>query len=332
MSNRFNFFPVMVLLTLPALARAQEALHLSDFESADDLKAWDINAGQPKLVPQGVAHGKSALAIGFDPKGPYHPAYLSWNRVRGDWSGYDALVLDVTNPNDRPIPGVVLIGDKAWAAKGRSYWNRHNGGRTFAPGHSRWIITLGGLYRGEAGSRNNDIKENIDPTAIVRLDFGFGEKGSEGSVTIDDLRLVKFTRPAGVWAFDLGPPDQSVQPGWTAVSNLTAYTKNQGFGWAGGTPWKGAARDTGFGPALLRDFCEAGGYRFRIDVPAGNYAVTVFFENSGYWGGEQAMHNWRRILVEGKEVWKETRPDGPAHALYRFEDVEPVGKIGRAHV
>lgn len=315
-----------ILLLLPMPALGQDATHLCDFETPDDIKAWEINAGQPKLVQTGVAHGKSALEIRFDPKGPYHPAYMSWNRVRGDWSGFDALVLDVTNPSDQPMPATLLIGDKAWASKGRSYWNRHNAGRVFAPGHSRWVIPLGGLYRGEAGSRNGDIKANIDPSSIVRLDFGFGVKGTEGSVIIDDLRLVKFTHPAGVWAFDFGPPDQSVQPGWTAISNATAYNKKQGFGWSGGPPWDGAARDTTFGPAMLRDFCEAGGYRFRIDVPAGKYAVTVWFENSGYWGGEEAMHTWRRVLVEGKEVWKETRPDGPAHALYRFEDVEPVGK------
>jgi len=227
---------------------------------------------------------------------------MTWRRVRGDWSGFDGLVLDVFNPGSEPIPAYVLIADKAWAGKGRSYWNRHNASTTIAPGRTRWTIPVGGLYRGEAGSRNNDIKRNIDAAEIVRLDFGFGVRGARGRVVVDDLRLVEVARPAGVWALDFGPPDQSVMPGWTAVSNATGYTKQRGFGWGptGGKPWTGAARDTTFGPALLRDFCEGGGYRFHVDAPAGRYRVTVIYENSGYWGGEQAMQSTRRILAGGE--------------------------------
>lgn len=76
---------------------------------------------------------------------------------------------------------------------------------------------------------------------------------------------------------------------------------------------------------LTRDFCAAGGYDFTVDVPAGEYRVLVIYENSGYWGGEQAVNAERSITVGGEPVWRESRPDGPSTALYRFEDVEPVG-------
>ena len=39
------------------------------------------------------------------------------------------------------------------------------------------------LYRGEAGSRNNDIKRNIDAASIVRLAI-------DGARTVDDLRVL----------------------------------------------------------------------------------------------------------------------------------------------
>ena len=44
-----------------------------------------------------------------------------------------------------PIPASVLIADKAWAQKGNSYWNRHNGSATLAPGATRehvehWVL------------------------------------------------------------------------------------------------------------------------------------------------------------------------------------------------
>ena len=318
----------IALAILSVSAHAASERLLCPFEGQADVKAWQYVAGKPKLVTEGVTQGKQALEISFDPKGRYSPAYVYWNRVVRDWSAYDALVLDVTNPQDEPIPGYILVADEAWKQKGSSYWNRHNGSTTFAPGKTRWVIPVRGLYRGEAGSRNNDIKRNIDPDQIVRVDFGFGRKGTAGRVLIDNLRLVKTGRPEGVWAFDFGPPAQSVMLGWTPVAHSTRYSKQQGYGWGpqGGTPWNGAARDTTFGTHLLQDFCEARGYNFRIDVPLGRYKVLVLYENCGYWGGEQAKHSWRTIAVNGKELWRDDRPDGPAHALYRFEDIEPVGK------
>ncbi len=318
---------VVCLLVSVCIVSAQEVELLGDFEEEAALADWQFVSGTPELVTEGVTHGRKALQVTFDPGAEYHGAYLYWNKVPGDWSDYDALVIDVLNPNQRPIPAYTLIADQAWEGSGRSYWNRHNSQISFAPGPGRWVIPVNGLFRGEAGSRNNDIKRNIDPDSIVRLDVGFGGKGAEGRVIIDNIRFVRTARPAGVFAFDFGPPNQSVMLGWTAVSHETVYSAEAGYGWgpAGGAPWNGADRDTTFGTLLLQDFCEAGGYNFQVDCEPGRYDVTVIYENSGYWGGEQAQHTERRIVVNGEEAWKESRPDGAAHVLYRFEDVEPVG-------
>lgn len=315
-----------VLVPLSPSCAQQEVL-LADFETPEELRAWEFRSGTPSLVTEGVTHGRQALQIVFDPAGEYYGAYMYWSRVPRDWSPYDALVVDVYNPNPEPVAAYVLIADQAWADSGRSYWNRHNAQTVFPPGSHQWVIPVRGLFRGEAGSRNNDIKRDIDPDAIVRMDLGFGRKGTTGRIVLDNVRFLRAGRPKHVWAFDFGPPSQALMPGWTAVSHETVYSAQRGYGWGpeGGAPWAGAARDTTFGPMLLQDFCEAGGYNFRIDVPPGRYHVTVYYENSGYWGGEQAMHRQRRILANGELVWSETRPDGPAHSLFRFEDVEPVG-------
>jgi hypothetical protein len=316
-----------LILSVAANAVADEVRVVSGFEADADLAQWQVVAGTPKRVAEGVTEGQSALEITFDPNGEYYPAILYWDRPVGDWSPYDALVVDVTNPNAFPIQCSVLVGDQPWADRGRSYWNRHNGSTTLAPGKRAWVIPVRGLYRGEAGSRNNDIKTDIDPSRIVRLDLSFGSKGQTGRVLVDNIRFVTVAKAEGVWAFDFGPPSQAVMLGWTAVDHATAYSSERGYGWGpeGGTPWDGADRDTTFGPMLTRDFCEAGGYRFRVDVPAGTYDVLAVFENCGYWGGEQAMHATRSILVDGAQVWSEQRPNESATALYRFEDVEPVG-------
>lgn len=324
-----------VFPSLSLTVRAQDMRTLCDFEQSKDLSAWEISSGAPKLVSEGVTSGHQALELTFDAAGAYHPAYLCSYRLPRDWSKYDALVLDVLNPNREPVTGYLLVGDEAWRAKGSTYWNRHNSERALPPGATRWVIPVRGLYRGEAGSRNNDIKQDIDPASIVRVDFGFGRKGSQGRIVVDNLHLVKAAAPAGVWAFDFGPTSQPVMLGWTPVSHETRFTPERGYGWGpqGGSPWEGACRDTTFGTALLSDFCEAGGYRFRVAAPAGRYQITVYFENSGYWGGEQASFRWRRIAVNGRPAWEDVRPDGPAHALYRFEEVEPLaGDIWDAYM
>ena len=318
---------LLALACLTTVALAQDTKLLCGFEDNSALRMWQFTSGSGRIVAEGVTEGKKAMELTFDPKGKYLAGYLYWNRPPRDWSAYDALQLDVTNPADHPIRGSVLIADQAWVDGNRSYWNRHNGGTTFAPGRTTWTIPVRGLYRGEAGSRNNDIKRNIDPDKIVRVDLAWGKAGSTGRVLIDNLRFVKTGRPAGVWAFDFGPPSQSLMLGWTAMAHDTAYSKQRGYGWGprGGHPWNGAARDTTFGTMLLQDFCEARGYNFHVDVPPGRYAIAVLYENCGYWGGEQARHTWRTIAVNGKQAWREDRPDGQAHALYRFENVEPIG-------
>ncbi len=317
---------VAVLTVLAGCAVAGEERLVNGFETPAELGDWQVVSGVPKLVAEGVTQGQTALEVTYDPQGEWFPVSLFWNKVIRDWSPYDALIVDVLNPNAFPIEGSVLVADKAWEDKGRSYWNRHNGSVTFAPGKGQWVIPVHGLYRGEAGSRNNDIKTDIDPATIVRLDLNFGSKGQNGRVIIDNLRFVKLDKVAGVWAFDFGPPSQPVMLGWTPVSHLTAYTAAQGYGWGpqGGTPWDGADRDTTFGTMLTQDFCEAGGYNFHVDVPRGRYQVLVIYENCGYWGGEESLHRTRSILVDGQAVWSEERPDGPGTPLYRFEDVEPI--------
>lgn len=300
-----------LVASVAAAADGAKTLIINDFENDADLKALEVS-GSHKLVAEGVTHGSKALEISG--------GAVNLSKPPADWSPYDALQLDVTNPTDTPVKAEVMIGDKAWQGAPNGYWNRHNGWNTFAPGKSTWTIPVQGLYRGEAGSRNNAIKRNIDTDSIVRLYFTFS-----GKVIIDNLRLVKAEpRPKGMWAFDMGPASQAVQLGWTPVSNKTVYDAKAGYGWNAALN-DSNARDTTFGPSLLRDFVECGGNIFRVNVPEGKYAVTVFYENSGYWDGEQARQTERKIEVGDKVVWSDKRADGSANFLYRFENVEPIG-------
>jgi len=185
-----------VCLSVHVVASPNE-LMICDFESDREAAVFEVNTGSTRLVSAGVARGERALEITFDPKGQYGAAYMTTGRMPRDWSAHDALVLYVTNPGPAPIQATLLIADQAWLDRGRTYWNRHNAGRMLPPGASRWVVPVQGLYRGEAGSRNNDIKRNIDADAIVRLDFGFGRPGTTGRVIVDAVMLTRSGRPEG---------------------------------------------------------------------------------------------------------------------------------------
>ena len=313
---------VMLLVAAPAWSQTTEQV-INSFETQEDLKMWDISSGGTKLVTEGVTRGRRALELTFDPKGRWTAAMIQWRRPQRDWSAWDVMIIDVTNPNNRPVRGGCLVGDEAWNRK-PTYWNRHNGGKTLPPGKSRWVIPVHGLYRGEAGSRNNDIKTDIDPKRITRLDLSFGRRGETGRIIVDAIRFVKTRRPAGVWAFDFGAPTQPVMPGWTPVSPRSVYDAATGFGFRG-RRGDSMGRTTTFGPMLTQDFIECNGQVFRLDVPAGEYEVTLIWEQSGYWGGEQAKHTVRSISSGGRTLWSERRPQGSATVLYHFENTEPVG-------
>ncbi|MBT7166123.1 MAG: hypothetical protein HN904_25305, partial [Victivallales bacterium] len=115
------------VLLLAMVVGAQEAV-LCPFASPTDIGQWSINCGKATTAPLPGKPGTKAMRLVFDGKGQYQPGYIFWNRPRRDWSGFDALVLEVTNPGTQPVPGYVLVADRAWEEKGRSYWNRHNGG------------------------------------------------------------------------------------------------------------------------------------------------------------------------------------------------------------
>jgi hypothetical protein len=181
--------PVLtVCLLIPLLGESvgnERILTLSDFEQPALPNEWEFARGTPRLTRQGVAHGSQALELAFAEDGG---AYITSWRLPRDWSAFDAMVVDVWNPSGQPIRATVLVADQAWREQGSSYWNRHNGNRSLPPGRSQWTIPVGGLFRGEAGSRNNDIRRNIDPDSIIRVDLGFGGEPG-GRVVIDHIRM-----------------------------------------------------------------------------------------------------------------------------------------------
>lgn len=298
---------------LAPVALGEEKVQLlCGFENAQEMQLWELQQKSGTLSDQHVTQGKGSLKVAGQ-------EYMVSLKLPGDWSGYDSLNLDIFVEGDAPVAGSLLIADRLWEEKGGGgYWNRHNGSFNLKPGVNTVSIPVNGLYRGEAGSRNNDLKMNLDPSKIIRLDFGF--KG-QGTLYLDNLRLVKEDRPEGIVAFDFGPESQVVFPGFSVISGNTIYGKN---GAKAGLRSEGSSGDDTFPTRLYQDFVAMDGNEFIVDLPNGNYHVWGMFDDLGYWGGEQAMHRKRSITVDNQALWSEDRgEDGPADYLWAFESVEP---------
>lgn len=329
----FAFAATLAGLTFQAL-RAEDSKVLIDFEEdADIARQWQLRDQneyfkaekayfKPALSEQHVTQGKKCLKAAVN-------EYMFWNNPATDWSGYDALEIDIFLEGNDPVGGTLLIADKDFQKKA-SYWNRHNGTFNLKPGANTVSIPVNGLFRGEAGSRGNDLKTNINPKEIVRFDIGFNSKEKTAALYIDNMRLVKEAPPEGIFAYDFGPESQTVFPGFTPVSWNTQYGKDgRTFGVGPRAGWgKSLARDDTFPTRLYQDFVEMGTdpdmHQFTVEVPNGKYQVWVVFDDCGYWGGEEAQHKRRFITANGKEAWVDDRGEaGPTDYLYRFENVEP---------
>ncbi|MBE7466841.1 MAG: hypothetical protein HS116_25505 [Planctomycetes bacterium] len=307
----------LVLALLCAAASAQEVKLIADFEQESDLRGWEFKKASAKLSDKNATGGAHSLQIAPD---EYMLSFAAHN-----WSGYDAFEMDVFVEGEGNVGASLLIADQDWKDNKMQYWDRHNGGFNLKPGKNTVAIPVGGLFRGEAGSRNNNLKYNIKPDKIVRIDFGFKPNGTVAALYIDRMRLVKETRPEGILAFDFGPESQTVFPGFTPITWNTVHGEN---GNTAGLARKGyapnQARDDTFPTRLYQDFVEMKDHTFVADVPNGTWHAWAVFDDCGYWGGENCKHTKRWIEAEGKQAWLDDRgAEGPADYLFRFEKLEP---------
>ncbi|MBA3708212.1 MAG: hypothetical protein H0W83_05265 [Planctomycetes bacterium] len=308
---------LLLPLVLACGAFAAQETVVVDFETDADLALWEFGKKSAALVAEHATHGKTCVKISSDEG-------MTSYRLPKDWSAGDSFDMDFFVEGTEVVSAALMIGDTPWEQK-RTYWNRHNGGFTLKPGANTISLPVNGLFRGEAGSRGNDLKTNIDPHAITLFVMSFSCK-TPTSIFMDYVRLVKESRPEGIIALDFGPDSQPVFPGFTAVSPATVHGQNgaaAGFARAG-MPNRG--RDDTFPTRLYQDWVEPciDDLELVIDVPNGKHHVWFVYSDCGYWGGEEAKSKRRSIDAEGKEAYVDDRGDaGPTDYLFHFEKVEP---------
>ncbi|GAB3192759.1 hypothetical protein [Nesterenkonia suensis] len=96
--------------------------------------------------------------------------------------------------------------------------------------------------------------------------------------------------PGEVLAFDFGCVGDPVAEGHLEVTETTLYDEGTGFGLSAPV----ACRDRGAPDDVRRDFVLAGGQQFQVDLPDGEYHVTVI-------SGDQIASNNTQLTVQGED-------------------------------
>lgn len=287
--QRFITLAVLILAALSPLQAGETSRVLADFETNEEVRAWNPQGLPAKTVSEHVTHGSSALQIEFG--GGEYPG-ISRELPPDDWTGFEALRADLFSAAETPLHYCIRIDDAA----STDYGSRYNGDFVLAPGANRIDLPLTGL-------RTGDGKRDLDLKRVRRLIIFTSRLRTPVTLFIDHLRLVREDLSPGFapfWNFDFGPVDSPVFPGFTGVTPETVYSKERGFGFLR----PGANfRDRKHPDELVGDWVE-GRSPFRLDAPNGEYECWLMIEDAGYW--EWYPHFRRRtVTANGKTVVEE---------------------------
>ncbi|ACZ42016.1 FG-GAP repeat protein [Thermobaculum terrenum ATCC BAA-798] len=93
------------------------------------------------------------------------------------------------------------------------------------------------------------------------------------------------------WMFDFGCDNSPVAEGYIQVSNTMLYDTTRGYGLDRET----SCRDRGTPDPVRRDFTNSSNYNFLLDVPNGDYQVTII-------AGDAIASNNTSVMLEGQNV------------------------------
>ncbi|WP_117210025.1 polysaccharide lyase family protein [Allorhizocola rhizosphaerae] len=150
--------------------------------------------------------------------------------------------------------------------------------------NGRTVFQIGTPNRISAEFRRGSQFRQWGTERFFHGDFPDGVVFTVGQSTAQDWNYLQFQRVApvspaflpaapttGVWLFDFGSASRPVADGYTRVANTTLYSTALGYGLDRAVD----SRDRGAPDDIRRDFTVGNGYTFQVDVPNGEYHVTV---------------------------------------------------------
>ncbi|HTP00158.1 MAG TPA: NBR1-Ig-like domain-containing protein [Anaerolineales bacterium] len=223
--------------------------------------------------------------------------------VRCDWAQF---VTDVTIPDGTRIgPGLPFT--KTWRLKniGTCTWTTSYG-LVFSSGAQMGGPSVVGLPTNVPPGQTVDLTVNLTAPGTVGHYIGYWKlSNASGAVfglgsNADKAWWVEINvtggptpPPPNARNFDFGTASSPIAPGYVQVTEATNYTAG-GFGWTSPSNAQSVDRSTQSDP-LKRDFVMSGtsAPTFRVDLPNGNYAVTVTM------GDQDAAHDNMIVKANG---------------------------------
>lgn len=154
-------------------------LTLCDFEHPDAVKLSAYQA-EFRLI---ASEGGNALRISTEAEAPSPSVTIEAKSGRWDLRGYDAVSLEVINPEDTPLNAVLCINNPG--ADGRKLCNKE---AAVVPARGRAVITLFfGMWHGEPG-------HPLDLEDIVSASILLDRPGRPRSFTVNGLKAIRVRR------------------------------------------------------------------------------------------------------------------------------------------
>ncbi|WP_234734705.1 rhamnogalacturonan acetylesterase [Tellurirhabdus bombi] len=126
------------------------------------------------------------------------------------------------------------------------------------------------------------------------------------------------------YKFDFGPG--KVEKGYTQVLPETRYTKELGYGFYGNA--KISAVDRAGKQALKRDFCTSDQpFYFTVDVPEGNYEVTVTFGDPAGTSNQTVRAESRRLMLPSVVTQKGEMVQKTFTVNVRYPEISATEKV-----
>ncbi|MCK9794000.1 polysaccharide lyase family protein [Isoptericola sp. 4D.3] len=189
----------------------------------------------------------------------------------------------------------VEIGPGQDVTLGRMLWEPTSHGRT--------VFQLGTPTRTSGEFRHGRDFRQYGLFERFHEDFPDGVTYTVGSSTPRDWNYIQYQRSypvqapegtvlpegaEGIRLFDLGTASSPVAAGYERVAQNTLYAAGRGFGLDRAVD----SRDRGSDGELRRDFVVGSGYTFSVDLPDGEYEVTVL-------SGDDIAANSTRVSFQG---------------------------------
>ena len=321
----------------------------------DDLTLTPVSTALPKVSVSSASALKRNLApikienhtfgeftlIDFEKKNPGHPFSVVTNShdekmgqfssrkyynldpsdfLKGNWSQYDRIELDVFNGEKEFVEFYLTLGDES----SRNYWTQLNHKTHLAPGWNHLNFSLD-QFLGERGSHRflrSLNRKNIRKFFIV-VDPNEA-KPQSSNYFVDNIKLSRNPAPVpmkGVYAFDFTSHKDSQVSGFRKVTSQNLYDPELGFGFLKPRFWR--VEDSQWAANSLRYTIGVLGGHFKVKLPNGKYRMKLIVERLGFWDPSFWMD--RTIYINGSPVFKESRSfaNDFLKDLLHFEKIVP---------